>query len=143
MISACRQPGLEKGAALVLNISGRLARTETASLSSAAQRVNESDPTEHSAEDLARLSAQGSVDSFEQIVLRFQSQIFNILHLYTRHRQDAEDLTQETFCRAWRGLQRYTPSLSFAPWLFSIARHTAARHWRRGGKPRQPPGRQG
>ena len=130
MISACRQPGLEKGAALVLDISGGLARAETASLSSAAEQVSHLEPSAHSAEELARLSAQGDLDSFEQIVVRFQTQIFNFLHLCTRHRQDAEDLTQETFCRAWRGLHLYNPSLSFAPWLFSIARHTAASHFR-------------
>jgi RNA polymerase sigma-70 factor, ECF subfamily len=130
MISAWRQPGLENGAALVLNISGRLARAESASLSSAVQHVSLSEPSEHSAEELARLAAQGDLDSFEEIVSRFESQIFNFLHLYTRHRQDAEDLSQETFCRAWRSLHRYNPSLSFAPWLFSIARHTAASHFR-------------
>jgi RNA polymerase sigma-70 factor, ECF subfamily len=130
MISACGQPGLGKGATLMLNNSGRLARGESAPRPSAADHVNHSEPSAHSAEELARLSAQGSVAAFEQIILRFQSQVFNFLHVYTRHRQDAEDLTQETFCRAWRSLPRYNPSLSFAPWLFSIARHAAASHFR-------------
>lgn len=154
MISARRQPGMDQTATLPLVISGRLARAETpaklrpaqdvnnstkygvpASAGSGpklrpAQDVNDSTPTEPTPEELARQSAQGSLASFEQLVLRFQSQIFNFLHLFTRHRQDAEDLTQETFCRAWRGLHRYNPSLSFAPWLFAIARHTAASHFR-------------
>jgi RNA polymerase sigma-70 factor (ECF subfamily) len=130
MLSARRQPGLDQGAALALNLSGGLARAETASVARPVEPVNDLDPSELSPEELARLSAQGSLAAFEQIVLRFQSQIFNFLHLFTRHRQDAEDLTQETFCRAWRGLHRYNPSLSFAPWLFSIARHTAASHFR-------------
>jgi RNA polymerase sigma-70 factor (ECF subfamily) len=130
MVSARRQPGMEKGATLALEISGGLARAETAAASWPAGRMNEFDQLERKPEELARLSAQGSVDSFEQIVLRFQAQVFNFLHAVTRQRQDAEDLTQETFCKAWRGLHRYNPSLSFAPWLFAIARHTAASHFR-------------
>ena len=130
MVSACRQPGFEKGAILALDISGGLAHVETRETPSSPHEVNDSDKPEPSPEELARLSAQGSVASFEQLVLRFQSQIFNFVHLVTRHRQDAEDLTQETFCKAWRGLHHYNPALSFAPWLFAIARHTAASHFR-------------
>ncbi len=131
MVSACRQPGMDQDATLARGISGGQAQAETAAGSCPAEYVNAFNQSEPSPEELARLSAQGSAASFEQIVLRFQSQIFNFLHVFTRHRQDAEDLTQETFCRAWRGLHRYNPSLSFAPWLFAIARHTAASHFRR------------
>ncbi|MGA2557741.1 MAG: sigma-70 family RNA polymerase sigma factor [Verrucomicrobiota bacterium] len=130
MVSACRQPGMDQGATPAQRISGGLARAETATGSCPAEHVNASKQTEPSPEELARQSAQGSVASFEQIVVRFQAPIFNFLHVFTRHRQDAEDLTQETFCKAWRGLARYNPSLSFAPWLFAIARHTAASHFR-------------
>jgi len=127
MVLAQRQPGKERDANLARENRGGLARAEREWTTPA---VNDSVPPEVSPEELARLSAEGSVASFEQLVLRFQSQIFNFLHLSTRHRQDAEDLTQETFCRAWRSLHRYNPSLSFTPWLFAIARHTAASHFR-------------
>jgi len=130
MVSARRQPGVDKGAARAPRISGGQARALSAAASWPAQPVNDSNQLELSSEELARRSAQGSLASFEQIVLRFQSQVFNFLHLCTRHRQDAEDLTQETFCKAWLGLRRYNPALSFAPWLFGIARHTAASHFR-------------
>ena len=130
MTSACRQPGKEQGATVALKVSGGPARAETAADSWPAEHVNASRQPELSPEELARLSAQGSVASFEQIVRRFQSQIFNFLRVFTHHRQDAEDLTQETFCKAWQGLPRYKPALSFAPWLFAIARHTAASHFR-------------
>jgi RNA polymerase sigma-70 factor (ECF subfamily) len=39
-------------------------------------------------------------------------------------------LTQETFVKAFRSLHRYNASLAFAPWLFAIARRTAASHFR-------------
>ena len=130
MVSARRQPGMEQGATPALKIWGGLAGAETGAGLWPAEHVKDSDQPEVSAEELARLSAQGSVASFEEIVLRYESQIFNFVHLFARQRQDAEDLTQETFCKAWRGLPRYNPALSFAPWLFAIARHTAASHFR-------------
>jgi RNA polymerase sigma-70 factor (ECF subfamily) len=130
MVSARRQPETDTGATLPPKEPGRLAGAQNGAGSWPALPVNDSDQPELSSEELARRSARGSVASFDQLVLRFQSQIFNFLHLSTRQRQDAEDLTQETFCKAWHSLPRYNPSLSFAPWLFAIARHTAASHFR-------------
>jgi RNA polymerase sigma-70 factor (ECF subfamily) len=86
--------------------------------------------TEPRPEELARRCQAGCVESFEQLVRRFESQVFNFLRQFTRNPQDAEDLTQETFVKAYRGLHRYSSSLAFAPWLFVIARRTAASHFR-------------
>jgi RNA polymerase sigma factor (sigma-70 family) len=81
-------------------------------------------------ERLAQLSQAGCADSFEELVSRFETQIFNFLRQFTRNVHDAEDLTQETFVKAYRNLPRYKPTLGFAPWLFTIARRTAASHFR-------------
>lgn len=43
---------------------------------------------------------------------------------------DAEDVAQETFLRAWRGLRRYDPRHAFATWLFTIGRRTCLNHLR-------------
>jgi RNA polymerase sigma-70 factor (ECF subfamily) len=92
--------------------------------------MNASGKPESSPEQLAQRCQAGCLESFEQLVLRYENQIFNFLRQFTRNRQDAEDLTQETFVKAHRSLHRYTPSLAFAPWLFVIARRTAASHFR-------------
>jgi RNA polymerase sigma-70 factor (ECF subfamily) len=89
---------------------------------------------EPSAEQLAARCQAGCADSFEQLVLRFQARVFNFLRQFTRNPHDAEDLTQVTFVKAFRSLPRYQPSLAFAPWLFSIARRTAANHFRSAGR---------
>jgi RNA polymerase sigma-70 factor (ECF subfamily) len=86
--------------------------------------------SELSAEQLAGRCQAGCVDAFEQLVLRFEARVFNFLHQFTRNTHDAEDLTQVTFVKAYRSLPRYKPSLAFAPWLFTIARRTAASHFR-------------
>jgi RNA polymerase sigma-70 factor (ECF subfamily) len=83
-----------------------------------------------SAEELARQCQAGSLDAFEQLVRLYEKQIFNFLRQFTRNPHDAEDLTQETFVKAFRSLHRYNASLAFAPWLFAIARRTAASHFR-------------
>ena len=62
MDSACRQPGMEQGANVALKVSGGLARAETGAGSWPAEQVNASRQPELSPEELARLSAQGSVD---------------------------------------------------------------------------------
>jgi len=93
-------------------------------------RLSAADQPELSPEQLARRAQAGCRDSFEQLVLRYEQQIYNFIHQFTRHQQDAEDLTQETFLKAYRSLPRYRPALAFAPWLFTIARRTAASHFR-------------
>jgi len=110
----------------------------------AAHSVNTSTSPDPTPEQLAERSQAGCLDSFEQLVRRYESQVFNFLRQLTRHEHDAEDLTQETFLKAFRNLPRYRPSLAFAPWLFVIARRTAASHFRSAKHfeelPADPPG---
>ncbi|BCX47009.1 hypothetical protein HAHE_09170 [Haloferula helveola] len=71
---------------------------------------------------LARESRAGSLASFDRLVHRHHPKVFAFLLTLTKHRQDAEDLTQETFVRAWKKIDRYDPSLPILPWLLTIAR---------------------
>ena len=63
---------------------------------------------------------------FDRIVERYEGRLFNFLLRRTGSRTDAEDLTQETFVRAWQQLHRYDPVWSFSTWLFTIAARQAA-----------------
>lgn len=85
---------------------------------------------EPTSEQLAARAQSGCHVSFEALVTRHERQIFNFIYQFTQQRQDAEDLTQETFLKAYRSLPRYQPARPFAPWLFTIARRTAASHFR-------------
>jgi RNA polymerase sigma-70 factor, ECF subfamily len=81
-------------------------------------------------EELACRAQQGCLDCFEQLLRRFQTPVLQFL----RHRgfsADAEDLAQETFCRAYENLHRYSRRWSFSVWLFTIARRTGLNHRRR------------
>ncbi len=92
--------------------------------------VSNSITSEASPEQLAGRAQAGCHDSFAALVSRYERQIFNFIHQFTRQRQDAEDLTQETFVKAYRSLPRYQPGRAFAPWLFTIARRSAVSHFR-------------
>jgi RNA polymerase sigma-70 factor (ECF subfamily) len=95
-----------------------------------AKVLNDPAASEPPSEQLAARAQGGCHTSFEALVSRHERQIFNFIYQFTQHRQDAEDLTQETFLKAYRSLPRYQAARAFAPWLFTIARRTAASHFR-------------
>ncbi len=72
----------------------------------------------------------GDAGAFDQLVRLHSSRIFNYIHHMTRHAQDTEDLTQQTFIKAYRALDRFDTSRSFIAWLLTIARRTALNHFR-------------
>ena len=81
-------------------------------------------------EELACRARQGCAASFEQLLRRFQTPV---LHFLRRRgfSADAEDLTQETFLRAYENLHQYNRRWAFSTWLFTIARRTGLNHRRR------------
>lgn len=68
--------------------------------------------------------------AFEDIVRLHTRRVFNFLYQLTRQRQDAEDLTQQTFIKAYHGLRRFDPKRPLINWLLTIARRTALNHFR-------------
>ena len=79
-----------------------------------------------SVEDLVRRAQAGSSTAFGELVERFESPLFNFVLRRVPNREDAEDLAQETFVRAWRKLDRYDARWTFGAWLFTLARRLAA-----------------
>lgn len=82
------------------------------------------------ASDLARRAAEGSIEAFEELAIQFEPRIYGFLARRLGNAHDAQDLTQETFVRAWRNIARFDPTRNFATWLFVIARRAAANHFR-------------
>lgn len=72
----------------------------------------------------------GDPEAFARLVVEHQDRLCNFLHRYTRNRQDAEDLAQDTFVKAYRNLHRYEHRTSFSAWLYTIARRTVYNHHR-------------
>ena len=66
---------------------------------------------------------QGDLSAFEELVRTFQADVFGFACHLTRDRTMAEDVTQETFLRAFRFLHGFRGDEKFGSWLFSIARN--------------------
>jgi len=92
-----------------------------------------SDPREQTPEQLVRLARAGCRSSFTALVERFEGSLFRFLLARTGDREEAEDLCQEAFLRAFEKLDRYDERWRFSTWLFTIAQRMAvsrARKWR-------------
>jgi len=79
---------------------------------------------------LIRDAAAGDTRAFDEIVRVHHRRVFNFLHQMTRHRQDAEDLTQQTFIKAFHHLARFDQQRPLINWLLTIARNAALNHFR-------------
>ena len=80
--------------------------------------------------ELIRESLDGNASAAREIVRLHHRQIFGFICRMTRQAQDAEDITQETFIKAFRSLHRFDTTRPLANWLFTIARRTALNHFR-------------
>jgi RNA polymerase sigma-70 factor (ECF subfamily) len=63
----------------------------------------------------------GDISAFERIVQRWQGPIVNLAYRFCRDRSRAEDIAQEAFLRAFRGLKGWRRDAAFSTWLFAIA----------------------
>ena len=79
-------------------------------------------PTHNSAgdEELVAAAKSGDELAFETIVKRHRQRIFALALRYTRSREDAEDIVQQTFQRAFMHLQNFEGRSAFSTWLTSI-----------------------
>lgn len=78
---------------------------------------------------LARAAA-GDSRAFNDLVHTHHRRVYNYLCQMTRHHQDAEDLTQQTFIKAHQHLARFDCSRPLINWLLTIARNSALNHFR-------------
>jgi RNA polymerase sigma factor (sigma-70 family) len=65
----------------------------------------------------------GDERAWEELVDATADDIFRMAVSFTRHRGEAEDLTQEVYLKLWQNLHRYEPGSSFRAWAFRIARN--------------------
>jgi RNA polymerase sigma-70 factor, ECF subfamily len=78
------------------------------------------DPSDRDEADVLRALA-GDAGAFEEIVRRWQGPLINMAWRYCRDRSRAEEMAQDAFIRAWRGLASWRRESSFSTWLFALA----------------------
>lgn len=68
-----------------------------------------------------RKAAQGDASAFEELVVRYQGQVFNLCLRMTSNAEDAADLTQEAFVKVWKSLDTFQFDAAFSTWLYRLA----------------------
>ena len=70
-------------------------------------------------------SSPGAVEAFNLLVSRWEKRVYNYLLRITTNREDALDLTQDVFLKAYQNLRKLDDPARFAPWLYRIAHNEA------------------
>ncbi|CAG7650572.1 ECF RNA polymerase sigma factor SigW [Paenibacillus solanacearum] len=82
-------------------------------------------------EQLVAEALRGNRDAFAELVHRYKHKVYGLLRGMGAGEMDAQDLAQETFLKAYRGLAGHDSSRSFASWLYAIAANGLRDHWKR------------
>jgi RNA polymerase sigma-70 factor, ECF subfamily len=86
---------------------------------------------------LVTAALQGDQSAFAELVIRYQSAVYNMAYRMLGDSSEAEDAAQEVFVRAWNQLRTFQTDRRFSTWLLSIASHYSIDLLRR-RKPQAP-----
>ena len=83
---------------------------------------------------LVQRAANGDAAAWEPLALAHQQAVFRLAYLLLGDADDAEDIAQETFLRAWKALKRFDSTRPLRPWLLSIAANLSRNRRRSAGR---------
>ena len=90
--------------------------------------------TRHSNDEVHRLVSRaidGDFDAFDQIMLLYRERLYGVIYNMTFNHEDAADLTQESFVKAFRSLSKFKRKSSFFTWLYRIGVNLTLTHLKR------------
>ncbi len=70
---------------------------------------------------LLKKAKNGDKEAFNLMVIKYQPRIMSVLYGFLKGHSDAEDLTQQTFIKAWTNLEKFRGDSSFYTWIYRIA----------------------
>lgn len=79
------------------------------------------DAADASDDALVRAAQAGDSEAFDALVTRHRRAVYQVCYRFVHHHDDAADLTQDTFVRAWRALAAFRNQARFSTWLYRIA----------------------
>lgn len=71
--------------------------------------------------DAIAASKRGEREAFDVLVARYQKPIYRLCYRYVNNHDDANDLAQDVFLKAWRAISRFRGDSAFSTWLYRIA----------------------
>ena len=71
--------------------------------------------------ELVSAAAGGSREAFDIIVERHRRSVYQVCYRFVNNHEDASDLAQDAFVRAWKGVKNFKGQSSFSTWLYRIA----------------------
>ena len=80
---------------------------------------------------VVRKVQEGDVAAFDKLILKYRARIFGVVYNLTSNREDASDLTQEAFIKAFQSINRFQGQSSFFTWLYKITVNSALSHLRK------------
>lgn len=84
--------------------------------------------------ELVAQAQAGDRDAVQQLLQRYERRLLSVVVGMVRNPEDAREILQETFVRAFRNLETFKGESSFYTWIYRIAMNLAIDHQRRGGK---------
>ena len=72
-------------------------------------------------QDIIQQAINGQESAYEALLHRYKNGIYNMIYQMIKNREEAEDLVQETFIKAFNSLESYNDNYAFSTWLYKIA----------------------
>ncbi len=81
--------------------------------------------------EIVRQVQAGDVAAFDRLILKYRERVYGIVYNMTSNREDAADLTQDAFIKAFQSIHRFGGQSSFFTWLYRIAVNSTLSHLRK------------
>lgn len=81
--------------------------------------------------ELITLVLKGDQQAYKALVERYQAYIFTLAYRLTQSREDAEEVAQDVFVKAYRSLADFKGSSKFSTWIYTIAHNTSITYLRK------------
>ena len=81
--------------------------------------------------DLVKRCQNGDTDAFDELVTRYRTRVFGMIYNMVHSEQDAWDLAQDSFVKAWKSIKRFRGQSSFYTWLYRIVMNVTIDHARK------------
>ena len=70
--------------------------------------------------DLVKRCQAGDTEAFDELVTRYRTRVFSMIYNMVHSEQDAWDLAQDSFVKAWKSIKRFRGRSSFYTWIYRI-----------------------